>query len=111
MKEKTYKTDLGRTITAESRQRAQMLAREYNMGRIVGTAPTPRRGATFSVASEYVAWDPLAEAEHARGHLHVVAEVANENPDLVVMAVGPRGLRKMNRVERNALKRLLSNAG
>lgn len=106
---RVYETDQGKTVSAESREAAEALAAQYNMGRII-SAHQPVRGPQ-RMAEVFACWNSWAEREEFRGTLMDCAAAVYEDPNLTVLAVGDHGLRKLRPVERRALRRLLQSAG
>lgn len=84
----TYETDQGKTVSAESREAAEALAAQYNMGRIISAHQPVRR--------------PQRMAEEFRGSLMDCAAAVYEDPNPTVLAVCDRGLRLARRLLQSA---------
>ncbi|GIW55384.1 MAG: hypothetical protein KatS3mg082_1788 [Nitrospiraceae bacterium] len=74
----TFLTETGRRITAASLQDAEAIASEFNLGRIIDSAPRKRRAAKAAAPSQYIIWDELCLSVRAHGLTNVAAYMAAE---------------------------------
>jgi len=103
-----FETDLGKFVSAESRDEAAALAAQYGMGTVIRQCPDLKREPAKVRGGMFAAWCNLRQEAVVVGSLACAANAVYDDMELVVVYYGSGKPEKLNRAESAVVKRLFS---
>ena len=106
---KTFKTSLGKTISASTSEDAQRIAADYDMGEIVSEVEIQPKPAFGIRDGKFIAWDRKTKSAENVGTLAEAVEAHQQNTSLSVMYYGLGKPSTLNNHERSMMNKLLKS--